>query len=453
MLIQLAMKSLWNRKSGASLGLATIALATFLLLSVEKLRSEAYAGFAGTISGVDLIVGARGNPVQLLLYSVFRIGNPTTNVSWESYRQITENPAVSWSVPLSLGDSHKGYPVLGTTTDYFTHYRYGNRRTLEFTAGEPFKGVHDIVLGADVATSLGYDLGSERTLSHGTGAISFLTHDEHPFIIKGILNRTGTPVDRTLHISLQGFEAMHQEQGHQHEDEGQRHEDEGQRHEDEGYRHEDEGHRHEDEGHRHEDEGQRHEDEGYSSGQYDPEKISAFMLGLHNRAMSLGQQRAINDYMAEPLMAILPTVVLQQLWGWLGTVENALLIAAILAVIIGILGMLVGILSTLNERRREIALLRTVGARPGHITTLLVMEAALLGSLGALLGAVATHVSFLLARPIVTDLYGLYLPASWPSAHEWLFLAGIMAGSALAGLIPAWRAYRNSLIDGLTPRL
>ena len=144
-LLRLALASLANRRATALLTVLVIALSVGLLLAVERVRTETRSSFASTISGTDLIVGARSGAVNLLLYSVFRIGNATNNIRWDSYQQIAALPRVKWAIPLSLGDSHRGYRVLGTTPDYFTHYRYGQGRALQLTAGRPFADLFEVV--------------------------------------------------------------------------------------------------------------------------------------------------------------------------------------------------------------------------------------------------------------------------------------------------------------------
>ena len=201
--------SVLNRRVTAGLTLLAIALSIAMLLGVEKVRRDARGAFANTISGTDLIVGARSGAIQLLLYSVFRIGNATSNISWESYREIEQYPHVRWTVPIALGDSHRGFRVMGTSRGYFEHYRYARTESLAFAAGGPFDGVFDAVLGTEVAQRLGYGLGDELVMSHGAGDVSFIEHDDKPFRVTGILAPTGTPVDRTVHISSEGFAAMH----------------------------------------------------------------------------------------------------------------------------------------------------------------------------------------------------------------------------------------------------
>src|SRR5205085_12417904 len=131
--------------------------------------------FSQSVSGTDLIVGARTGAVQLLLYAVFRVGAATNNVRMDSLQAIATHRAVAWMVPLSLGDSHRGFAVLATTPEYFARFRYGDRQGLVLAQGKPFdgtlEGLYDCVLGADVADALGYRLGQHITLSHGSGVI------------------------------------------------------------------------------------------------------------------------------------------------------------------------------------------------------------------------------------------------------------------------------------------
>jgi putative ABC transport system permease protein len=169
LIARLALASLANRRAAALLTVLAIALSVALLLGVEKVRRGARDSFAATISGTDLIVGARTGDVQLLLYSVFRIGNATANVTWRSYEEVAARPEVAWVVPLSLGDSHRGFRVLGITPAYFERYRYRRDRPLAFAAGGPFGGLFDAVLGADVAEALGYRLGDPLVVAHGLG--------------------------------------------------------------------------------------------------------------------------------------------------------------------------------------------------------------------------------------------------------------------------------------------
>ncbi|MFC0711965.1 ABC transporter permease [Azorhizophilus paspali] len=419
-LLRLALASLANRRATALLTVFAIAVSVCLLLAVERVRTEARASFASTLSGTDLIVGARSGPVNLLLYSVFRIGNATNNIRWESFRHFAEHPRVKWAIPLSLGDSHRGYRVLGTTAAYFEHYRYGRRQPLELREGRAFAtDPFEVVLGAEVAEALHYKLGDELVLAHGVARISLTRHEDKPFRVVGILGRTGTPVDRTLHIGLNGMEALHIDwRGGVPARDGARIDAEQARRMD-----------------------------------LQPKAITAFLLGLNSRIATFAVQREINDYLGEPLLAILPGVALQELWSLMGTAEQALFVVSLFVVLTGLIGMLTAILASLNERRREMAILRSLGARPWHIAGLLMLEAFALALAGVLLGLALLYLGILLAQGPLQAAYGLYLPFATPSTYEWLLLGAILAASLPLGAIPAWRAYRQSLADGLSIRL
>lgn len=417
-LLRLAIKSLANRRFSAILTVLAIALSVTLLLAVEKVRTEARASFTSTISGTDLIVGARSGSVQLLLYSVFRIGNATNNIRWDSYQHVADNPRVAWAIPISLGDSHRGFRVMGTTTGYFEHYRHGRDQALEFAPGVPFADLYDAVLGADVARELGYSIDSELVLAHGTGAVSFVDHADKPFRVSGILGKTGTPVDRTIHISLQGMEALHVDWQQGMPARG----------------------------------AASVSAEQAREMDLTPQAITAVLLGLTSRISTFAVQRDINQFGGEPLQAILPGVALQELWSLLGMAEKALFIVSLFVVLTGLVGMLTAILSSLNERRREMAILRSVGARPRHVFSLLLLEAASLALAGIVLGLGLMYLCLWIAQPLILSRYGLFIAITPPGLYEWALLGAILAASVLMGSIPAWRAYRQSLADGLSIR-
>ena len=167
MLFKLTLSSLYARLLTVSMTVFAISLSLMLYLSVEKLRSSAYTSFTNTISQTDLIVGSRTSSIQLLLYSVFRIGNATNNITWESYEDIINRDEIAWSVPISLGDSHKGFRVMGTNLEFFERYKYRSGQSLEIEEGNYFNDLYDVVLGYGVAEKLGYNLDVPLIVSHG----------------------------------------------------------------------------------------------------------------------------------------------------------------------------------------------------------------------------------------------------------------------------------------------
>ena len=419
-LLRLALASLNNRRFTALLTVFAIALSVCLLLAVERVRNETRASFANTISGTDLVVGARSGSVNLLLYSVFRIGNATNNIRWDSYQRFAEHPRVDWAIPISLGDSHRGYRVMGTSTNYFEHYRYGRKQPLQLAEGRAFEGdPFEVVLGAEVASALGYQLDDSIVLAHGVARVSLVQHEDKPFRVVGVLQRTGTPVDRTLHISLEGMEALHVDWQNGMPARG----------------------------------AARIDAEQARQLDLQPQQITAFLLGLNSKIATFTLQREINEHRGEPLLAILPGVALQELWSLMGTAEKALFVVSLFVVLTGLIGMLTAILTSLNERRREMAILRSVGARPWHIAALLIIEAFGLALAGTLLGLALLYLGIAVAQSPLQSLYGLYLPLAWPSSYEWSLLGAILLAALLMGSVPAWRAYRQSLADGLSIRL
>lgn len=495
----LAFKSLLHRRLTAGLTLLSVAASVALLTGVERVRTQAKANFANTIFGADLIVGARGGPLNLLLYSVFRIGDATNNIRWDSYRAIADQPEVEWTIPLSLGDAHRGFRVLGTNADYFAHYRFGPGRGLEFAHGEMFATAADAVLGADVAAALGYRVGDSIVVSHGIGDTSFEHHDDDPFRVVGVLSRTGTPVDRTVHVTLGGVRAMHDDgddghndddghddhasdDGHDGHDDDNNHDghasDDGHDGHDEHDGHDDDnGHDGHDDDDGHDEHGgdddhnghggdddhdehdgdEGHDDHGDHGGhetfEHPPEAITAFIVGLKARPLLLAFQRFVNEYPAEPLLAIAPGVVLGQLWELVSVAEVTLLAVSVLVVVAGLAGLLTMLLASVSERRREMAVLRAAGAGRRLVFALLAAEAAMLTAAGAVLGVACTHVALFAARGAVLDRFGLVLTAQWPGWFEAVVVGMVALAAALAAVLPAWRLYRLSLADGLTVRV
>lgn len=414
-ILTLALRSIANRRATALLTILTVAISVTLFLGVEKVRHGARESFENTISGVDLIVGARSSPVNLLLYSVFHIGDATNNISWESYQAVAGAPGVAWTVPISLGDSHRGYRVVGTSAAYFERYEYGGSRPLRFNEGEAFDDLFDAVVGAAVARDLGYETGDEVIVAHGLGSVSFIEHDNNPFQISGVLAPTGTPVDRSVFVSLEAIEAIHLDGAT-----GR---------------------------------GASLPADEIRAMDLSPASITAFFVGLETPVAALRLQRAVNTYPEEPLQAVIPGVALAQLWSVVGAAERTLAAVAAFVVLTGLVSILTAILTSLNERRREMAILRALGARPHHIFILLVAEAALIALAGAVAGTGLTYGALSTFAPMLEARYGILLPALVPGLYDLAIIGAVTAAASILGAVPAWRAYRNSLADGMTIRL
>tara|TARA_B110000114_G_scaffold44768_1_gene47385 strand:- start:50 stop:1297 length:1248 start_codon:yes stop_codon:yes gene_type:complete len=413
MFFRLAVKSLLNRKGSIMLTIMAMAVSIFVLLGVEHIRGQSKQSFNSTVSGADLIVGARTGSMNLLLYSVFRMGSPTNNIDWQTYQNISANPKVAWAIPISLGDSHKGFRVMGTTTDYFTYFSYGKKRQLSFSKGKPFEQVFDVVLGAQVAKKLNYTLGANIILAHGLGKTSFSMHDQSPFKVVGILAPTGTPVDQTVHVSLQGIEAVHIDW---------------------------------------------QQIANMSGGavsqkqiqalelELEPKSITAFMLGLTSRMNTFRVQRDINNYSNEPLTAILPGVALAELWQMMGLLENTLRLISGLILVAALLGLSAMMLASIRERKYEIHLLRVIGAPPWFLFFLVELEALLVSFVSMLVGITGLYLSLLIAGDVLSADFGMHIGLNILSFNNVLFLLLVAGSTVIAAAIPSFMAYKSASI-------
>ena len=396
-LIMLAWRSLCFRRNAVLITVLSIAVSTFTLFSVEHLRQAVKLGFTHSVSGVDLIVGPRTSDINLLLTTVFRIGQASQNMSWKSYKDLSGHPNVAWAIPISLGDSHKGFRVVGTQQQFFSHFKYGQSRALVFASGFAFEKASDVVVGASVARELEYTLGQKLIIAHGMGRTSFQRHDAFPFRISGILKPTGTPVDNALYVSLAGLEAVHQPAA------------------------------------------------GYTpqrdKNTLEPKGISAAMLGLNSKFSTFKVQREVNTSSSEPLTAILPGVTLMQLWQISQGVENVLNLMAQLILFASLLGMGAVIMTALRERAYEFSVLRTLGARPSLIFILIQAEALLISIMGIVLGGVMFILMVLIIGHDVAANYGLDISINQISSDHGYTVLSIITAATIVGCVPALTGY------------
>ena len=485
LVFDLALKSLRNRAFSTSLTVGSIALSVALLIGVENVRVGMRESFSNTISQTDLIVGTKGGTIQLLLYSVFGMGAPTENVSWEAYREWADHPAVEWTIPYGLGDSHRGFRVIGTNEDFYRHYRYRGGQQIALAEGRANADLFDVTLGADVAAELNYALGDEIAVTHGLGEVGFVTHDHMPFTVTGVLAKTFTPVDRAIYVTLEGMEAIHWEDGtppegeaapaddpHVHEEEAEAAAaDDPHVHEEAEAVPEDDEHDHEEEAeavpaedaHAHDQEteaGAAPADDAHVHAAVDVSiedvevtQVTSFFVGTTDRRDVLQLQRDINDFEDEPMMAVIPGLALNEMWRGIGYAETGLRLVTVFVVLVGLLGMLVSLYTSLNERRREMAVLRAVGAGPKSIVALLVLESVCLAAAGAICGLALVYVLLSAGQPIVEAQVGLFIPIRPPGSVEWLFLGAVVTAGFLMGFVPALKAYRTALHDGLAVRV
>jgi putative ABC transport system permease protein len=411
MLISIAWRSLVSRRKTVFLTFLSLVVSISVLISVEHIRLQAKESFNRTISGVDLIVGAPSGELNLLLYSVFRMGNPTNNIKYDSFNMLKANPSVAWAIPISLGDSHRGFRVMGTNSDYFNHFKYGNDKPLSLATGKVFDGPFDTVIGADVANSLGYQQGDQIVIAHGIGSTSFVNHKQAPFTVTGILAPTGTPVDKTVHVSLPAIEAIHLPPSQ------------------------------------------------LQKLVNDPQlqlpqsnSITSVILGLSSKFATFTLQRQINNYQDDRLMALLPGVAMAQLWQLMANVENLLQIIGYLVLLASLFGLATMLLATMNERQREIAVFRTLGASPKLIVSLVILEALIISILALFVSVAVVTILLTLLDGWLTAEYGLFLSNNVLSKDLLVLSAVIIVATIVTALIPGLEAYKNALHTQLSGR-
>ena len=414
--MSLALASLWHRRKVLALVTLTLTLSITLLLGIQYLRTEVKESFTNTVSGTDLIVGARSGQLNLLLYTVFHIGNATNNIRWSTYQQLQQDNRIDWLVPLSLGDSYRGHRVVGTSNAFPKHFRYGRDQAVTLGGGQWFADVFEVVLGAEVARKHDHAVGDELILSHGGGRTSFSNHDDLPFTVSGVLAPTGTPVDQAVYVSLEGLEAIHI---------------------------------------------------GWESGvaipgrtltpeqarqrELTPNAITAALVGIERKVLTFKIQRQINQFDGEPLSAILPGVALSELWRLMGQFEAALLGITAFVVITSLIGLAAVLLTLQLQRQQEVAVLRAAGASPALIAMLQIIECVFLALAASVLALLIGSLGITALSPWLLDTWGIQIPLRPLNGTEWLMLASVPIAALLVGLIPGLRIWRGSRRQGFGP--
>lgn len=417
---KLGLRSMMNRRFATVATIVSIVVSLLLLFGVERVRRSLENSFTQTVSGVDLIAGARSGSLQLVLYSVFNIGQATNNVSMETYEKIKAMDNVEWTIPYSLGDGHRGFRVVATSVDFFNHYQFRNRQNVRFLSGEKFSHFLDIVLGSEVAKTLGYKLGDQIVLAHGsTTGDSFAEHTNKPFKVVGILETSGTAIDRSLYISLEGMEAIHVDWQTGAAPQA----------------------------------GQEINVDQITPEMLKPKTITSFFIKAKSKIQVLQLQRTINEYGDEALLAVIPGVVLAEFWQTLSQVELIFKIISALVMVVGLIGMMIAILTSINERRREMAILRALGAGLNDIMLIIVFEVSLILISALLIAAVLKMIIEALFLNMIEKQTGLIFDGSSFSTSELVMMGLTLICGLVFSLYPAWKAKSKALKDGLTVKV
>ncbi len=433
--LSLAISSAWSRRYALALVTLSVAVSVLILLSVQQLREDARRSFSNALSGVDLIVGPRGSATELMLYSVFQIGRPSRNMGHAGFEEIQAMPQVRWAVPIQLGDTYQGHPVLGTTPALFAHFQTQGQ-SLQWSQGRAFSdpqtqanAMFEVVLGAEVAQRFGHAVGDALVITHGAGGGPESTdHDEQPLKVVGILKPTGAPIDRSVLLNLEGFESMHQGWGLGISPKALKSANLGMA-----------------------PAPAPNEPRQPDMQSLKPVSLSAVWVGLHNRAEVFSVRRQIEALGRDPLMAVMPGVALDELWQVVKVVENSLVLVGALVAISAMMSVAAVLLVAMAGRRKELAILRAMGAAPHALLGFVLVESLLVCMLGILAGYLSSQVLLWSAQDLMRIHYGVMVQPGLPSLESLWRMLSLCGVAVLASLLPAWRAYRLSLMDGLHP--
>ncbi len=497
-LLKIAWRSLEQRRLSSLLTGLSIALGVALVVAVLVIYSVVENTFERSANGYNMIVGAKGGKLQLVLNTVFHLSQPIENLPWSFYKEFTDgkySSVVEVAIPCCMGDNYKGYRVVGTTPQLFEDIEYAPGQPYEFSSGRNFESEHffEAVIGHMVARKTGLKVGDEFEPTHGVTTEEEQGHKHDAFKVVGILAPTGTPNDRALFVNIEGFLLL---EGHAKEVRGDSHEDEhasddhehgddhdhaAGEHEDEhaGHDHDEEDHTdhaeehaehdHDEEGHdhtreehgdhSHDDHGHEdhaHDDHDHDHGHHhhqeplpeDQREVTAILLRTDPvRGMQL--PTLVNE--GQVAQIVLPIGEITKLFtGLVGPVRWLILMLAILVVIEAGIGMMVAIYNTMSERRREIAVMRALGAQRRTILTIVLLESILLSLLGGLAGLALGHGLVALASPLVVSYAGISVGAFAFDIMEVYLVPGLILLAAVVGFLPAMAAYRTDVAKTLS---
>jgi putative ABC transport system permease protein len=407
-LLFLVRRSLRQHALSTAVTAGAAALACGLVLAVFNVTAQARDAFVRD-PGFDAVLGAKGSPLQLVLNSVFHLETSPGNIPWTLYEEFRDDPRVEVAIPYAVGDNYRGFRIVGTVPGIF-EIEYAKGRGHRLATGELFDPARrEAVIGSFVAEATGLGINSKFNPTHGTGEEGHVHEDEYNVV--GILAPTNTPADRVIWIPIEGIFRM---EGHVLRGSGEEYEP------------------------------SPHEEIGEAD-----MEVSAVMLRLKSdtAGFALGIKARDNDAtLAWPVAA-----VMQDLFSKLFWFVRILEVTAYLVVGVSLAGILASLYNTMNERRREFAILRALGARRATVFAAVVSEAAAIACAGAVLGflvyaAILAGAAYTIrARTgVVLDLFA-YHPVLWAAP------LGIVALGAVAGLLPAAKAYRTDVAGNLAP--
>jgi putative ABC transport system permease protein len=458
---KIAWRSMQQRALASTLTGLSMALGVALVVSVLVVYSVISQSFAKGAQGFDLIVGAKGGKLQLVLNTVYHLSTPVENIPWSYYKKfITTGPGnfgsdVGVAIPYCLGDNYRDFRVVGTTPQMF-EIEYAPGQPYRFSAGRNFEPEHffEAVIGAVAAHETRLKVGDTFQPTHGVTGNTGHTHD--PFTVAGVLAPTGTPNDRALFVNMEGFyllanhaKPVPHEPEHDHEHAAEhkpaagKHAEQAaaEKHaEHEGEEHAEHGHEH---GHAHSHE---HDDKPLPENQ---REVTAILVRAANPFVSQDLYNQINE--GQVAQAVYPASEITRLFqGIVGNVERILLVLAGLVIVVAGLGILVSIYNSMSDRRRDIAVMRALGAERRTVLTIVLLESILLALGGGVAGFVLGHVLISALSPQIVAHTGVAIGLFAFDRYELMLVPLLIVLAAAAGFLPGLAAYRTDVAKVLS---
>ena len=382
-----------------------------LLLSIERIQNGTKQSFNYSISGVDSIIGPRSSSVALVLYTIFHIGKPTNNITYETFQYLKKRKDIDWIVPIALGDSYDEFRVIATTSDYFEKIKFGDNNKIKFNKGDNSLKLNNTIFGSDVAKKLNSKIGDKINIVHGSNADMGIEHDDLSFELSGILEKTGTPIDKLVFINLQGYELVHL---------------------------------------------------GWKSGkkifslknqdiskidtdQLIPKTITAAFVGLKSKLTIFNFQKDIREYLEEPISAVIPSIALSELWSIVGVVDKGFKLLSWIVIVISLIAMITLIINSLENRKREMLIYRANGASPIDLSLMVVMEALFIGIVSIILALIFVSFISYFASSQLSIYFGISTNFNVLSFNEAIILSIILLAGVLSSLVPAIITYRKNI--------
>lgn len=407
-------RSLKQHGLSSAVTAASLALASGLVMAVFALRAQSYDAFTGGSTAFDAVLGARGSQLQLVLNTVFHLETSPGNLPWSSYEAVAADPRVKSAVPYALGDNYKGFRIVGTSERLFTDF--------EAKKGEPYRlqpggrcfdpALREAVIGDFVARKTGLALGSRFQPYHGLVYQESAGHAEQ-YLVVGVLEPTGTPADRALWIPIDGVFYMG--------------------------------------GHVLRGSGEAFAPDPSKEIPAESKEVSAVMLKLKSPQLGFSLDQEINKQGKVATLAFPIGLVMAELFDKIGWMNRVLEVVAYLVVLVAAGSILASLYNAMHERRREFAILRALGARRRTVFGAIVLEAAAIAAIGVALGFAVYAAILGGAAAIVRERTGVLIEVFAPHAVLWIAPLGIVALGALAGLLPAFKAYRTDVAENLVP--